>query len=35
MMAGVDRKEMAELHAMLNKLKQSVLDHGGQAEKSG
>lgn len=35
MMAGLDRKEMAELHAMLNKLKQSVLDHGGQAEKSG
>lgn len=34
MMAGLDRKEMAELFALLNNLKQSVLDHGGQAEKS-
>jgi DNA-binding MarR family transcriptional regulator len=34
MMAGLDRKEMQELHAMLSKLKQSVLDHGGQAETS-
>ena len=34
MMAGLDRKEQAELHAMLSKLKQSVLDHGGPTEKS-
>jgi DNA-binding MarR family transcriptional regulator len=34
MMTGLDRKDMAELHAMLSKLKQSVLDHGGQAENS-
>jgi DNA-binding MarR family transcriptional regulator len=34
MMAGLDRKDMADLHAMLSKLKQSVLDHGGQAETS-